>query len=526
MKLSSPIKCYLLAAIIIIQHAQIRAQPGWEVIASGTGFPKENIFFVDSLIGFVGNQGDIFQRLGRTTDGGYTWEIFPDLYISGIHFPSKSVGYLTFGTTIFKSTDLGATWDTVAKNISFIVNSIYFTDNLTGYICGGISNNSGRIAVTTDGGITWSSTNVTGLMHSIHFPSPDIGYVIGNDQFSRYIYKTTNAGLTWVSQNTPPFVGWLNQIHFASDNIGYIVSRSTSSNYGYIIKTENGGLNWYTQYSIPDNPLRSVFATSEETAYAVGANGTILKTIDGGVNWNLQTSSTTEELRTSYFLDNQTGYIAGGKQLGATYTHVILKTTTGGEPIPVELTYFTANVAGNDVNLFWTTATETNNQGFEIQRSQKSSRQSRDKSQNFESIGFVEGKGTTTEAQFYSFFDEGLEAGSYQYRLKQIDFDGTYEYSYIIEVEIGIPERFALFQNYPNPFNPTTVIRFQLPVDNFVSLKVYDILGKEVAILVNEGLDTGYHEVILNASDLSGGVYFYQLITGDITETKKLILLR
>lgn len=192
--------------------------------------------------------------------------------------------------------------------------------------------------------------------------------------------------------------------------------------------------------------------------------------------------------------------------------------------IPVELTSFTYEMtAQNDVLLSWTTATETNNQGFEIERSQDSKIEG---SKEWETAGFVPGYGTTTEPQFYSFIDASLQSGKYEYRLKQIDFDGSFEYSEIIEVEIGTPKEFSLAQNYPNPFNPKTNIEFRISDFGFVTLKVYDILGNEIATLVNEEKPAGEYEVEFDATSLTSGIYYYRLTAGNHSSTKKMILMR
>ena len=188
--------------------------------------------------------------------------------------------------------------------------------------------------------------------------------------------------------------------------------------------------------------------------------------------------------------------------------------------VPVELTSFTASVNDKNVTLNWTTATETNNQGFEIERNSGN---------GFENIGYVAGFGTSAEPHSYSFTDASVNEGTHSYRLKQLDFDGTFEYFDAIEVDITIPDVFALEQNYPNPFNPSTKIDFSLAVDSKVSLKVFDILGQEVANLVNTNLVAGSHNVDFNASLLNSGVYFYRIeATGidgtNFTNVKKMIL--
>jgi len=213
------------------------------------------------------------------------------------------------------------------------------------------------------------------------------------------------------------------------------------------------------------------------------------------------------------------------------------------EPVPVELVSFAAEVDDKVVNLFWTTSTETNNAGFEIERTSPLPSpyqgEGGEAGRGWETIGFVPGHGTTTEPQFYSFNDESLPSGKHQYRLKQIDYDGSFEYSKIVEVTIESPNEFSLSQNYPNPFNPSTKIKFTIPTppvssplvkgrtkEGFVSLKVYDVLGNEVATLVNEEKPSGEYEVEFRAEGLPSGIYFYQLRAGDFTKTQKMVLLR
>ncbi len=188
--------------------------------------------------------------------------------------------------------------------------------------------------------------------------------------------------------------------------------------------------------------------------------------------------------------------------------------------IPVELTSFTAAVNKNDVVLNWSTATEKNNEGFEIQRNNGN---------GFTTVGFVRGNGTTTQPQSYTFVDKNLNSGVYSYRLKQIDFDGTSEFSKEVEVEILNPKEFALNQNFPNPFNPSTKINFSLAVDSKVSLKVFNVLGQEVSTLLNKNLSAGNHEINFNATGMNTGVYFYKLEAAGIDGTnfssvKKMIL--
>jgi hypothetical protein len=191
---------------------------------------------------------------------------------------------------------------------------------------------------------------------------------------------------------------------------------------------------------------------------------------------------------------------------------------TGWNLVPVELSSFTANATNGNVVLNWSTATETNNSGFEVQRKSANSQ--------FHKVGFVAGSGTTSELRNYSYSDDNLTSGDYTYRLKQIDLDGSSKYSNEVEVQVSVPSVFALDQNYPNPFNPSTVIKYSIPADQQVKLNVYNLLGENVMTLVNRVEKAGQHEVNFNASNLASGVYFYKLEAGVNTSIKKMILMK
>jgi hypothetical protein len=202
---------------------------------------------------------------------------------------------------------------------------------------------------------------------------------------------------------------------------------------------------------------------------------------------------------------------------------------TGTEALPVELTSFSALLIKNKtINLTWQTAIEVNNYGFEVQRSQtpQAGQASNPKSETWEKIGFVNGHGNSNSPKKYSFIDSSPLAGKVQYRLKQIDIDGKFEYSAIVEVNVETPASFVLNQNYPNPFNPTTNISYEIPVKSNVVIKVYNVLGNEVATLLNEEKQPGNYQVKFDASKLSNGIYFYTIKTVGFTQSKKMILLK
>ncbi|MEI7812296.1 MAG: T9SS type A sorting domain-containing protein [Ignavibacteria bacterium] len=191
--------------------------------------------------------------------------------------------------------------------------------------------------------------------------------------------------------------------------------------------------------------------------------------------------------------------------------------------LPVELTSFTAMVSENSVLLKWTTATEVNNYGFEIEKAV----QKADKTNIiWEKTGFVPGHGNSNSPNNYSFTDQNPADGKYLYRLKQTDTDGKYKYSAAIEAGTGWHRGFSLEQNYPNPFNPTTVISYSIPNSSNVTVKVYDVLGRLVATLVNMAQEAGSYTVSFDGSRLSAGIYYYKIQSGSYTASQKMLLIK
>jgi hypothetical protein len=187
--------------------------------------------------------------------------------------------------------------------------------------------------------------------------------------------------------------------------------------------------------------------------------------------------------------------------------------------LPVELSAFTSTVANRDVTLNWSTTEELNNQGFDVERKSTTGA--------WIKLGSVEGHGTVTTPQSYSFLDRNVNSGKFSYRLKQIDYNGNYHYYNLSnEISIGTPSKYVLSQNYPNPFNPVTTISYEIPNGDYVALKVYDLTGKEVASLVNEKQEAGFYSVRFDGAKLSSGVYFYTLKSGGFVVTKKLVLMK
>ncbi|HSP89109.1 MAG TPA: T9SS type A sorting domain-containing protein [Ignavibacteriaceae bacterium] len=241
------------------------------------------------------------------------------------------------------------------------------------------------------------------------------------------------------------------------------------------------------------------------------------------------TSRSTDALSTStagYLTDFSacwTGNYAGTAGSQGNFSVVRL---SADDPVPVELTSFTVSLIEKNVELNWTTASETNNLGFEIERRNLSLNpiQGEEIGNEWEKIGFAAGFGTTTETKSYSYIDSKVSGGNYSYRLKQIDFDGRFEYSNEVNVEVVTLSVYSLEQNYPNPFNPSTNISFNIAEAGIVKISLFNLLGQEVKSLLNVFKEAGTHTITFDASSLTSGVYFYKLETPQFSQTRKMIL--
>jgi hypothetical protein len=200
--------------------------------------------------------------------------------------------------------------------------------------------------------------------------------------------------------------------------------------------------------------------------------------------------------------------------------------TQCGGVLPVEVLALTAQVGKSAVTLNWSTATETNNFGFNAERRLLTN--GRMQSTDWTTVGFVQGRGTSTSPAQYSFTDQNLSPGRYAYRIRQIDNDGSFAFTAALEVEVGLaPKEFMLSQNYPNPFNPTTTIEFTLQEDGHVVLKLYDLSGRELVTMLDEERKAGYYQLVtLDASRFGSGTYFYRLQAGGRLLTRKMLLVK
>ena len=280
---------------------------------------------------------------------------------------------------------------------------------------------------------------------------------------------------------------------------------STPVNGYYLLDGTQNGENKYTQDTQPTQ--------TQHTIYWNGINNWYLVSADDPA-FPLYLAPPNVEVDNAYPPENT--WSSGGKTPGP-------PPTVSSTPLPVELVSFNALVDGDVVQLNWRTETEVNNYGFDIERSVNPVNGAK----SWATIGFVEGHGNSNSPKDYSFVDGDLSgANIIYYRLKQIDNDGTYEYSHEVEVNFVTPDKYTLEQNYPNPFNPSTKIRYKIAESEFVSLVIYNILGKEVVTLVNEVQSPGSYSVVFSADNLPGGVYFFKLETQHFVQTNKMLLLK
>ena len=307
-----------------------------------------------------------------------------------------------------------------------------------------------------------------------------------------------------------------------------LVSPSTNTLNGWEDST-------YFSINVPEVKLYSSDAIFSATVSPTPSTGTISLDFPSGNILNVFPGNKTLRVRTIGSVTPYQQYTISiqGNGPNGTPVHRRIVTIDVIDPLPVELSSFEARYAKDKVILDWETKTEINNYGFDIERTVVNINGNSDAERfaSWESLAFIEGNGNSNSPKQYSYKDTNPVGGSaFAYRLKQIDTDGRYEYSDIVEIEI-IPQSPVLFQNYPNPFNPVTKIKYRLPQASFVSIKVYDVLGNFVGQLVNEEKSSGTYEVEFsatggNAINLSSGVYFYALSAGDFFEQKKMVVLK
>jgi photosystem II stability/assembly factor-like uncharacterized protein len=510
----------------------------------------------------------VFRKPGTLND---IWADFPGGRIIAVGAPGNPTAY----DQIFYSSNGGTTWnksvlnkmggtgtvqfaednqndelnnDMMSPTSTSTFRAIDMVNSNIGYVCGSNS----AVYKTTNGGESWDSLTTPvatlGILYDIDFVTAEIGWFVG---FGGNLYKTTDGGTTWIQQ-FPGTTGTIYSISMADPLVGCLTGAS-----GFLSITSDGGTTWTPQTSgFGTSIIYSAKMVNAQVGYIVGATSKIAKTTNGGVTWEMLTLPAVIASTTLYTVDfwNEDYGLVGGSSgrsavttdggltwqvenasngtiqavriaaSGSDTTYVFCAGSNGSILVdrnfivPVELTLFKADVIPAGVELNWHTSSEKNNSGFAIERmSDKSS---------FEQIAFIPGRGTTLEFNKYTYLDQDITSGKYSYRLKQIDYDGTYAYTNVIEVNISNPASYSLSQNYPNPFNPSTAITFEILSKEHVTLKIYDVLGNLIKEVIDGEKEAGRHTIYFNASDISSGVYFYELKAGSYSSVRKMMLMK
>jgi photosystem II stability/assembly factor-like uncharacterized protein len=510
-----------------------------------TGFESQSyysVFSIDANTAYVGgNSGTIV----KTTDGGQTWNSVSPLpsgssYVYALAFSSAAVGYACSSAgDICKTTNGGNNWVTLFSSPQDYINAISIGTGGNGFAVG----SSGLLVKTTDLN-TWNnlrSSIIDDKLYGVIFTDDNNGYICST---GGKILKTTNSGNSWVIKYNNVSTSQITSICFPTPQIGY----SALNNGSIVLKTTNSGENWNPISTGETGSISQIYFSDTATGYMCGYGtfglGGIFKTTNGGNNWQLLTLPTSDYVGGIKFISNQIGF-------AATWSN-ILKTTDGGNswasvyagagqwgPIvfPTSSIGYATGVQGyilktTDGGNSWTKsanavaglATSINfvdvNTGY-LCASFGIIKKTTDGGSTW--INQFSSTGNNLQSIFFTNPNTGYVVGWSGTILKTNDGGGA---TAVAEHKYSSPDGFRLSQNYPNPFNPSTTIKYQIPKTGFVTLKIYDILGKEVATLVNGNKIAGSYEVNFNASKLVSGIYIYRLQSGQFSEVKKLMLLK
>ena len=439
---------------------------------------------------------------------------------AGINSNNQNIMYGTYQyLALQRSSNLGDNWNGIQPPNSssagfyapFVVcrsnpNILYAGSNYVHK-----STNQGSTWTTVNGGQTLDGNPLLVLTASNY--STDIIYAATSPISTRaHIFVTFNGGTSWNNITGILPDRYITDIAISPSNASIIYVTISGFGSSHLFKSTDAGQNWINiGSSLPDAPAYSVIVDPlDENNVFFGNDITVYASSDAGNSWFEYSAGLPEAV----FVYDLNILASNHKLRVATHGNGVYEADI---LVPVELISFTGICENSRVILNWSTATELNNHGFEIERSVDN--------KEFITRGFVKGSGTSSEKQDYSFTEEALD-GKVFYRLKQIDYNGTYSNSKSIEINSVNASNFQLYQNFPNPFNPTTSIKYAVTKQEFISVKVYDEIGNEVVTLVNEVKPTGNYEVEWNASAFASGIYYYRLKAGSYIEIKKMVLLK
>jgi len=550
----------------------------WQVMPNLSG--GTSVRFVNSLTGYASN-GSVF----KTTDGGISWIDLNVPYTKSLYFINSLTGYgAGYNNTITKTTNGGATWNSENPFISnHILKSISFSNSQTGFAVGiNTQSSSALIYRTTNAGVNWVLNNLQAQnveFRSVCFPVPDTGYIVGaqSDDNSGVIYKTFDGGITWIQ--TAATYRSLNSVFFVNSKVGYAVGKN-----GMVLKTIDGSVIWNSQLSNTEQDINSVYFVEENVGFTAGASGIVQKTVNGGIlgppfavsgiihyeDGSLVPSgkvyAVKYDLASNSIIYLDTAHITNGVY---TLTHVPQDSvdvmayqddevdvlprldfvpTFYGNTIfwaNSNTLYPNGNLTNININVPKIVNAGNNNDSIgggvyaqSISSPLSGARIYAKIGNNYVSYGTSKTGGgykihQLLQGNYTLICDRfGYRSASRTVQLGSVVLD-TVNFYLSLFVPIGIinqnlytPTAYKLDQNYPNPFNPSTNIRVDIVKDSKVNLTIYDMLGREVAVLINQQLKPGTYKVDWNASNYPSGIYFYKLVTNDFTQTKKMILIK
>ncbi|HEX2787307.1 MAG TPA: YCF48-related protein [Ignavibacteria bacterium] len=480
---------------------------GWTNQPSGTASSLQSIFMLDANTGYACGTGG---SLRKTTNGGTTWTGITTGTtdsLNSVYFLNANTGYIVGANGLLRKTTNGGTnFTTIPTGGTISLKYIFMVSTDIGYIVG----NSGKILKTTNSGANWINltTGTTFNLTSAYFINSTIGAITSSNGF---IYTTTNGGFDWLSFSAGSNANFTCvRLNTTLKMIAGIQNPIVPG--GNIATTTNGGANWQITDLGNTRGIRTIAFPSVGTGYMFGDGGNFYKTIDTGRTWINMTQGTAT-YNSSSFINTNTGWIVGT-------TGTILKTTDGGLSAPAAPTNLVGfQSAPRKVFLSWFD-NATNEQGYRVERGLSMA--------DFQIIA-------TLPPNSVVYVDSTVGNATYFYRVNAFLLNQNSPYSNVVMVGVvgnegnatNVPDKFNLYQNYPNPFNPATKIKFDIAQATRVTMKLYNVLGKEVRSLVNNtAYNPGSYEITVDFSKLESGIYFYKIITPSYTEIKKMTYIK
>lgn len=458
------------------------------------------LLFLNYNTGLCANINGIY----KTTNFGLNWIQTSSYQMANLYFFDSTIGWACGASgKVLKTTNGGNNWTVFNCGINSIL-SVYFLNQDTGFVTSGNGQGSNTIRMTTDGGNNWQIVcNTAGQEtgRTVIFVDNTTGYVPAGLN----LYKTTNGGYNWFVNNSFPSV--VNDIYFQG-LIGYAVG-----NNGSVFKTTNGGINWSIQQSGVNVNLMQASFININTGYVCGFSGYILKTTNGGNNWTGQTI-TTENLYTINFFNSLRGWCASS--IGSIFVYV------NSIVAPTLISPINNSVLGTlTPTLVWSEVSNALEYVYQVSPLQ--------------GFNLIIDSGTISTNQHQ--IPNGILQNytTYFWRVKAKNGPDTSSWSSVWNFSILITNNnnnnekiasYLLLQNYPNPFNSTTTIKYNLLKDEYVELKVYDILGRNKKTIISEKQTQGFHSINFDAGDLPSGIYYYKLSTKDFVDIKRMVLIK